>query len=192
MKSLAGILGVACRVVCIAGSAFAAGTVVVVPEPSAYVDTEASTNVVFRAGDEKCGLFSLTLDICAATTNNVTVAFGRDGNGDGDLDRAETDLEIGWDAGAWFCRNRTTDAEQWVERTPGRRRLDLKMFLESRRTPKHLYARDADGLIFDFPSPSFTFDPSWNLVKVSTRGRVNSDGLVEAIMDPWGLMVFLR
>ena len=46
--------------------------------PSQHADTEATTNVVFCAGDSDDRLFRLSLELNATADNNVSVVFGTD------------------------------------------------------------------------------------------------------------------
>lgn len=53
------------------------------PNISMYADTEATTNVVFNAGDADDRLFRLSLELNATADNNVSVLFGTDANANG-------------------------------------------------------------------------------------------------------------
>ena len=83
---------------------------VAVPPPSDFVDTEAATNVVFDAGDVYARRLDIALELNAAASNDVIVAFGHDADTNGILERAEADLLVGWEGGvciprAWIhCR----------------------------------------------------------------------------------------
>ena len=54
--------------------------------PSAYADTEVSTNVPFTAWEEHQKRFEHRLSFEATPSNNVQVAFGTDADADGMLD----------------------------------------------------------------------------------------------------------
>ena len=73
------------------------------PQP-VYADTEVSTNISF-ASQSLDRRFRLELDISPSVSNAVEIAFGTDANSDGDLDRAERELFLGWDCGSWYCRD---------------------------------------------------------------------------------------
>ena len=70
---------------------FAGATTFHAPRPSAFLDTESVTNVAFSAGGARDFLFTLSLQLDASASNNVEVAFGRDLDGSGELDRSEAD-----------------------------------------------------------------------------------------------------
>ena len=150
---------------------------VAVPPPSDFVDTEAETNVVFDAGDAYARRFDLALELNAAASNSVVVAFGRDANTNGVLERAEADLLVGWDGGFWFWRDRRAHAGQQTARADGVRRLDWSLQLDAQRRAKSLAASDADGSVFAANVPATLFDPAWNLMRVTTRGCVPPSGV---------------
>ncbi len=87
-----------------ASVALSGALTVAAPDVSTYADTEAATNVFFSAGDADARLFSLSLELDATESNNVCVAFGRDANDNGVLEREEADAVVGWDSGSWSFR----------------------------------------------------------------------------------------
>ena len=172
MKQLASIMALilsACAYV---------STGVAVPPPSDFVDTEAATNVVFDAGDVYARRLDLALELNAAASNDVIVAFGHDANTNGVLERAEADILVGWEGGAWFWRDRRAHIGQQVARADGMRRLDWHLQLDALRRAKSLAALDADGSVFAANVPATMFDSAWNLIRVSTRGGVPPSGVV--------------
>ena len=60
---------------------------VAVPPPSDFVDTEAATNVVFDAGDIYARRLDFALELNAAASNSVIVAWGFGANTNGVLER---------------------------------------------------------------------------------------------------------
>ena len=78
--------------------------------PSPYADTEAATNLPLRVN--AAALQSLTLSLSSGTceTNEVPVAIGADGEGDGDLSLDEAALAYGCDCGAWYRADLRTGA----------------------------------------------------------------------------------
>ena len=181
----------------------AATTEVAGLSPSSFVDTESVTNVMFNAGVDGVRRFSLAIELEASISNNVEVAFGRDVNTNGVLDRFEADLKVGWDAGEWFCRDRREGVERRVARGDGRRRLDWQLRLDADRVPMALVASDATGPVFGgtamdtdgggAPSlPLTLFDAAWNVMRVTTRGTFDPEGTVSANLGGWGFRVILR
>ncbi|MCQ2395683.1 MAG: hypothetical protein MJ249_15490 [Kiritimatiellae bacterium] len=187
----------------LSGALGAATTEVAGLSPSSFVDTETVTNVLFNAGVDGVRRFCLSIELEASISNNVEVAFGRDVNTNGVLDRFEADLKVGWDAGEWFFRDRRAGVERHVARGEGRRRLDWQLRLDVDRMPVALVAADANGSVFGgavtdadgggaASLPSTLFDADWNLMRVTTRGTSDPDGTVSATLGGWGFRVILR
>ena len=107
---------------------------------SSYADTEATTNVVFNAGDSDDRLFRLSLELNAKSDNNVSVVFGTDADANGVLDREEADAVVGWDSGSWFYQDRVSGAEAHTARTDGRRRLNWELTLNPHKAAKGDYS----------------------------------------------------
>lgn len=165
---------------------------VAAPNVSAYADTESVTNIVFNAGDAYTRLFSLSLELDATTSNNVSVAFGFDANGNGMLEREESDLAVGWDSGFWFYQDRRVGVEEQVSRASSHRRLDWKLTLDSRKSAKSLVSSDNDGPVFGNAIPATMFDANWNLMQVTTRGLSEPNGIVVTEASGWGFKVRVR
>ena len=72
-----------------------------VPE-SRMVDTESTVFVAVTNGVPGQTEFGFDLDFYGTSSNNVEVALGQDGDGDGELSFSETDLVVGWDCGRYF------------------------------------------------------------------------------------------
>lgn len=162
------------------------------PNTSMYADTEATTNVVFNAGDADDRLFRLSLELNATADNNVSVLFGTDANANGVLEREETDAIVGWDSGSWFYRDRVTGAEAHTARADGRRRLNWELTLNSRKAAKSVKAMDANGVVFTGAIPAAMFNPDWNLMQVTARGLTEPGGIVVNQVLGWGFNVILR
>ena len=171
MKSLASITAL------ILSACAHASPGVAVP-PSDFVDAEAATNVVFDAGDVYARRLDLTLELNAAASNNVIVAFGYDANTNGVLERAEADILVGWEGGVWIWRDRRAHIGQQAARADGVRQLDWRLQLDAQRRAKSLAASDVDGSVFAANVPATLFDPAWNLMRVTTRGCVPPSGVV--------------
>ena len=74
--------------------------------PSGFADTEVSTNIAFVVDRTEMTRIEFTVALDATPTNNVEVAIGTDGNGDGNLSVEEAAYVFGWDCGRWFERDR--------------------------------------------------------------------------------------
>lgn len=176
----------------VAATAFAAQVDMPVPAPTSDHDTEATTNTVFFAGLSSDRQFNLSLELNAASSNCVEIAFGRDADGNGVLSREEADLQLGWDAGAWLLHDRRAGTIRRCARPDGHRRLEWRLALDSRKAAKTLIAEDGDGVVFDGAVPPTLFDDNWNLMRVTVRGLSDPDGVVFTKVFGWGLGVTVR
>ena len=188
------IVAVAFAVTAVAWSTcvFAATVAVGSLPPSAHADTEVSTNVVFDAGDELGREFLLRLELNASPSNNVTVAFGADADGNGALELEEADLEVGWDCGCWFYRDRTAGATETAPRGDRRRCLSWKVLLSADRTPKSLVATDSGAAVFASAASVGMFGSGWNMVRVTARGLHDHDSLAVTRVRGVGMEVRFR
>jgi len=107
---------------CAAGARFAPPTL----PPSAWADTEISTNLVFDAGVAEDNTFRLTIELDATPGNCVQVAFGIDTDRNGDLSLEEADFILGWSHGGWFFSDRRAEAARRARQSSARQRpVDL-------------------------------------------------------------------
>ena len=79
--------------------AVSAAVQVIQPPPSDFIDTEASTNLVFAPLQEDTRHYRLKFSGDFSPSNDREVAFGGDANGDGDLSPEETEARFGVDCG---------------------------------------------------------------------------------------------
>ena len=135
--------------------------------PSAYADTEVSTNFAFAVGEGSGCRLVFSLELEATPTNNVEVAIGHDADCDVRLSLDETALTIGYDCGEWFVRSAANDSVTYS---------DAAVSGTFRRT---------------YEVRSRYIDPSWNLVKVTRRGLgVSSEsGSFSLVESGFGMMV---
>jgi hypothetical protein len=73
---------------------------------SQFADNEASVNVsIPEIFDKHSKTFKFYLTLNATLSNNVEIAFGKNGIiNDNKLTHEETDIIVGWDCGRWFLR----------------------------------------------------------------------------------------
>ena len=129
----------------------AALAVTVEPLPtSEFADTEVSTNIFFVVDRSMMTRIEFTVALDVTPTNNVEVAIGTDGNGDGNLSVEESAYVFGYDCCSWFCRARD---ENKVEAAA----VDLNLQPQPRLS--HAFILKMRKL-----------DTAWNLVKVTRRG----------------------
>ena len=118
--------------------------------PSEYADTEVSTNMAFVVDRTEMTRIEFTVELDATPTNNVEVAIGTDGDGDGNLSVEESAYVFGYDCGTWFCRERDANT---IENTV----VDLNLQPQPR-------------LSHTFILKKRKLDTAWDLVKVTRRG----------------------
>ena len=145
----------------------AALAVTVEPLPmSEYADTEVSTNISFIVDRSMMTRIEFTVALDATPTNNVEVAIGTDGNGDGNLSVEEAAYVFGYDCGTWFERSQSKSevvVEQWNPNL-------------------HCTTTTPD---YDLSSHTFILkkrqlDTAWDTVKVTRRGFGAACELVKA------------
>ena len=121
---------------------------------SEYADTEVSTNIPFEVSFNAMSRMNFSISLEASPTNCVEVSIGADANADGNLSPEEAAYAFGFDCGRWFKRCAADDSEavetdnfgQTVFVTSGR--VERNFLLKKRR-----------------------MDESWNLAKVTRRGK---------------------
>ena len=160
--------------------AFAVETTLPTPPPSAFADTESSTNIPFAGWNDLTRFMNISAEVFASLASCVQVAFGTDRSNDGDLTIDETDLVLGYDCGTWFIRDEKGDATYKADTTS----KGDATFVSREHDSLH-----AAGMPRLLCSPSITTQPTtnsqqratfdvsrlfsreWNLMKVTTRGN---------------------
>ena len=113
--------------------------------------------------------FTLALAANTSPTGCVQVAFGRDLNGDECLEPEETELVVGNDCGAWFVRDELTGREESDPRPPSGGQPSSRTF----------------ALV-----QSKALERRWNMAKVTTRGRADSNAsLLAEWLEPFALIL---
>lgn len=166
--------------------------------PSAFPDTEASTNVAFGAGRRDVTVFDVRVACAASVSNAVQVAFGRDADGDGDLSPEEADLVLGARAGRWFVEDVAGEARLFEEG----RALDgapcvlrLRVETDASFSPRRARFEDGAGACFAALAaacPPWLFRPDWNLLKVTRRGAGASGEWCRVRCDYRSFWILLR
>ena len=163
-----------------------------------WPDREAATNVPLPAATwQKRGRFDVRMSV-ASGTNLVQLAFGRDADGDGELSRAETTLVVGRGAYDAFVED-VAARMRYTEALPpcaGRRGLGWRVFLRANGTPTGIAATNEAGVAM-FPEwrhapPAWSFDPSWDTVRVVSAGPDDADGRVRVEIGPDGTLFIMR
>ena len=192
MKALSTFL-----VVCVSATACAAVVSPTLPATE-WADCEAATNAALPSAMwQRRGHFDVQMSV-AAGTNLVQLAFGRDTDGDGELSRAETALVLGRGVGEAFvedvaARQRYADA---LPPTAGRRGLCWRVFLNVAGAPTGLIATNEAGVAvfteWRHAPPAWSFDPSWDTVRVVSAGPDDADGCVRVEIGPDGTLFIMR
>ena len=154
--------------------------------PSAWADTEVSTNLVFDAGAATDDKFTLSIALNAAADNGVEVAFGVDADGDGTLALDESELAVGWDCGEWRLRDFRGGTVRRAESGANALTLVLCLSGESRQ------ARTMAGSVFSGDAAPMFFNPAWNAARVAVRGGTAALECIEARATTAGFFVRFR
>ena len=163
--------------------------------PSAYADTEASTNIAIAALNASRS-FSVSLSLDALASNCVEVAVGSDAApANGRLSAAEASLLFGWDCGRWFldAPGLTNRVEMLPAGDGARKTVTLKLGVRPNDTIREI--RLLDGGVPILPSPLGMALPtvtSWNMLRVTTRGCAPPQESLEVRNSPDGTQLIMR
>ena len=163
--------------------------------PSAYADTEASTNIAIAVQDASRS-FSVSLSLEAGASNCVEVAVGHDAAPlDGGLSTAEASLLFGWDCGRWFLDvpGLTNRVEMLPATADARKTVTLRLGIRPNDTIREI--RLLDGGVSILPVPFGIALPSaasWNMLRVTTRGCALPQESLEVRNSPDGTQLIMR
>ena len=174
--------------------AFARPLVVPTLPESGFADTESVTNIPFDVSAEYWGKLDICLSVNATASNNVQIVFGVDANENGVLEPMETEVVLGWDAGAWFLRDERADWSRQWPMTSGSRVLSYGLRIVSQK-PRRVEVSDDDAPLFAATKPEIPltlFNPSWNCLRVTSRGRALRDELIALKLTRFGILLEIR
>ena len=143
--------------------------------PSAFADTEVSTNVVLAQAAVNVSGLNLQLLFCGTSSNNVEIALGMDADNDGELSFDEMDVRLGWDCGRYFVE-RVSTGERYEETNVGTNDLNRVFDWQCavrRNTLESLAISTEVGLGFANVTanpPAWIYCRNWNLIKLTARG----------------------
>ena len=143
--------------------------------PSAFADTEVSTNVVLAQAAVNVSGLNLQLLFCGTSSNNVEIALGMDADNDGELSFDETDVRLGWDCGRYFIE-RVSTGERHEETNVGTNDLDRVLDWQCvvrRNSLKSLTISTEAGAAFAIVTanpPAWLYGRNWNLINLTARG----------------------
>ena len=119
---------------------------------SECADTEVSTNIPFEVSFDAMSRMNFSISLEASPSNCVEVSIGADANGDGVLSLDEADQTFGYNCGTWFQRDAVREmfecSDCSIVRLNGTERVEKTFVLKKRK-----------------------LDESWNLVRVTRRGK---------------------
>lgn len=155
-------------------SVLSAKEIAVGPQFSAFIDTEASTNVAFNVRRSDVKVFDVRIELASSVSNCVQVAFGRDADADGDLSPEETDLVLGWRSGRYFVEDVADERrvfEASADRTDASRFLQMTVTTDDEFVPRAAAFTNEVGACFsEIGVSECLFKTSWDLAKVTRRG----------------------
>lgn len=169
-----------------------------------FADTEVSTNAHFAVGDGDSRDMRFSLELQATPSNNVQVAFGTDGDADGELSADEEGFCVAWDCGVWVTRrgldgvkNAAEAGEPFYECAPATtnaiKRLDW-WFHTTKTERRRLIVLEngCDAPLTADEIPPWIWDPAWNTVRLTVRGLGGRDGLFRASVETVGTRIVIR
>ena len=163
--------------------------------PSAFADTEASTNIAIAVQDASRS-FSVSLSLDASASNCVEVAVGNDAAlSDGGLSAAEASLLFGWDCGRWFldAPGLTNRVEMLPATADARKTVTLRLGIRPNDSIREI--RLLDGGVAVLSSPLGMALPSaatWDMLRVTTRGCTPPQESLEVRNSPDGTQLIMR
>ena len=145
--------------------------------PSEYADTEVSAHHALEQGPFGLRDLDFRLEFAGTPSNNVEVAFGRDGDEDGALAPHETDVVVGWECGRYFIERYRT-GERIEEPDVGTNDVERSLtwhytLRKSGKVFKAFAATNEVGAAFAQVStnaPAWLYSRDWNLMRLTARG----------------------
>ena len=150
---------------------------------------------MFDASRHDGRIFSIRMEIDAASSNGVEVIFGSDENGDGILSRTEAALAVGYDCGDWKVEDVATGTATLCAGSAGHAVFDWKLRLGGDRLPLSLAAAVNGAPVFvplGLSPPRFLFDPAWNAAKIVRRGQFDPHPRIVCSVDNDPIILFIR
>ena len=143
--------------------------------PSAYLDTEVSTNLVLNQNLVSVAGLNLRLEFAGTSSNNVEVVIGTDADGDGELSFDEGAVRMGWDCGRYFVE-RVSTGDHYEDAGVGTndlsRVLDWRCALKRHRIQALEISSEAGAAFLSVTTnvPGWVHDENWNLMRLTARG----------------------
>ena len=167
--------------------------------PPQFVDTEVSaTHLLEQPAFGLRGL-DFRLEFTGTPSNNVEVAFGRDGDEDGALAPHETDVVVGWECGRYFIERFRT-GERIEEPDVGTNDVERSLawhytLRKSGKVFKAFAVTNEVGAVFAQVStnaPAWLYSRDWNLMRLTARGVDVQGERFEVEVQSSGFSINLR
>jgi hypothetical protein len=163
--------------------------------PSAFADTEASTNIAITTWNVSRS-FSVSLSLDATASNCVEVAVGADAApANGQLSVAEASLRFGWDCGHWFldAPGLTNRVEMLPATADARKTATLRLGIRPNDSIREISLLDGGVPILLSPlGMALPSAASWNMLCVTTRGCAPPQESLEIRNSPDGTQLIMR
>ena len=143
---------------------------------SPYLDTEVSTNIVFKSSQNELRKIDVDMQFVGTPTNNVQIAFGHDADGNGNLSDEEAQLVFGWKSGRRFLSlpfEEYSISDEAAAQEAGPHRLHFVAQFNGQERPVSFSVRDnALACLTDFVAQAHEWSGvlEWNICKVTRRG----------------------
>ena len=167
--------------------------------PSEFADTEASAHHPLEQGPIGLRGLDFRLEFAGTPSNNVEVAFGRDGDEDGALAPHETDVILGWECRRYFIERFRT-GERIEEPDVGTNDLERSLawhytLRKNGKVFKAFAVTNEVGAVFAQVStnaPAWLYSRDWNLMRLTARGVDVQDERFEVEVQSSGFFINLR
>ena len=167
--------------------------------PSEYADTEVTAHHRLELPASGLRGLDFRVDFNGTPSNNVEVAFGRDGDEDGSLAPHERDVIVGWECGRYFIERFRT-GERIEEPNVGTNGVERSLawhytLRKSGKVFKAFTATNEVGAAFapvSRDAPRWLYDRSWNLMRLTARGVDVQGERFEVEVKNSGFFVDLR
>ena len=181
------------------GIALLVGTIVPSLPPCEFADTEVSVHHRLEQPDVGLRGLDFRLDFNGTPSNNVEVAFGRDGDEDGALAPHETDVVVGWECGRYFIERFRT-GERIEEANVGTNDVERSLawhytLRKSGKVFKAFAATNEVGAVFAQVStnaPAWLYSRDWNLMRLTARGVDVQGERFEVDVQSSGFLIHLK
>ena len=167
--------------------------------PAEFADTEVTAHHRLEQPTQGLRALDFRLDFTGTPSNNVEVAFGRDGDEDGALAPHETDVVVGWECG-WYFIERFRTGERIVEPDVGTNDVERSLawhytLRKSGKVFKAFAVTNEVGEVFAQVStnaPAWLYSRDWNLMRLTARGVEVQGERFEVEVRSSGLSIHLR